>query len=153
MAEKKKKKDTLVDFLLNSWFPNLFESWYSSIALTLLNLFSRHLPLSCGPPFSLAFLLVFPDDGLISFFSEKIKAFRHYFQIMEMSSFPSFLFRGRNSLFSLRLFALPDLFTSTLPLDVTCDVLSSAGWVTFYLFSEKAFINNHGFKEQSMFTF
>lgn len=74
-------------------------------------LFSSHLPLSCGPPpppqpFSLAFLLVFPDDGLIFYFTEKIKAFRHYFPIMEMPSFPSFLFRGRNSPFFLRLFAL-----------------------------------------------
>ena len=57
-------------------------------------------------PFSLAFLLVFPDDGLIFYFTEKIKAFRHYFPIMEMPSFPSFLFRGRNSPFFLRLFAL-----------------------------------------------
>ena len=122
--------------------------------LTLLDLFSKHLPYFFGLESSLAFLLIsFPDDGLISYFTRKIKAFRHYFQIYP--SFPSFLFGGRNiHTFYWGSFHLLDFFTSILPLDVSCMwnfVLS--GLITFYLFSEKAFINNHGFKGSSMFTF
>lgn len=137
--------DTLVDSV----------SGYSSIADSSRFLFSRHLPLSCGSPFSLAFLLVFSDGGLIFYFPEKIKAFRHYFQIMEMP-FP-FLFVQRKKLpppfFFLRLFALTWLIHLHSSLRCYLYVIFCPQQAESHLFSEKAFINNHGFKEQSVFTF
>lgn len=134
----------LVGFILNSWFPNSFESQDSSIvSYSSLFLFSKHLPFFFGLRSSLAFLLItLPDDGLISYFTKKIKAFSHYFQIDP--SFLSLLFRGRNTLtFLWGTFHLPYFFTSIMPLDVslTWDFVLRR-LILFSFFSKAAFINN-----------
>lgn len=55
---------------------------------------SYHAPLFLGLPSPLAFLLIaLPDDGLMSYFTKKITAFRLYFQVH--SSFPFLLFKAR----------------------------------------------------------
>lgn len=149
------KMDTLLDSYFKLMISKLIWKWvliHSSDSSRFL--FSRHLPLSSAPPIFLAFLLVFSDGGLIFYFTEKIKAFRHYFPnngnafplpFVQRKKLPPFFFWG-----SLH---LPDLFTSILPLDVTCMWYFVLSRLSHICSLQKAFINNHGFKEQSVFTF